>query len=98
MKLTELASKPKLVKVLIDDKEIVEKYGEEIEFFINDRLPIQEYTKLASIKTDDAVAMYNALRNLILDENGKPVMDDEKVLPVDVLNASVVKVTESLGK
>ena len=98
MKLKDLASKPKLVKVLIDDKDIVEKYGEEIEFFINDRLPIHEYTKLASIKTDDATSMYDALRNLILDENGKPVMEDDKVLPMDVLNASVLKVTESLGK
>lgn len=98
MKLQDLASKPKLVRVTISEKEIVDKYGEELEFFINDRLPIQEYTKLASIKSDDAIGMYEALRNLILNEDGKPVMDDDAVLPMDVLNAAVIKVTESLGK
>lgn len=98
MKLQDLASKPKLVKVTISEEGIVKKYGEELEFYINDRLPIQEYTKLASIKSDDAIAMYDALRNLILNEDGKPVMDDDKVLPMDVLNAAVLKVTESLGK
>ena len=32
MKLKDLASKPKLVKVVLDDKDIVENYGEELEF------------------------------------------------------------------
>ena len=98
MKLKDLASKPKLVKVVLDDKDIVENYGEELEFFINDRLPIATYTKLASIKSDNMGELFEALRHLILDENGEPVMNDEAILPIDLLNSAVLKVTESLGK
>lgn len=98
MKLKDLATKPKLVKVIIDDKDIVEKYGEELEFFVNDRLPIATYTKLASLKQDDMMEMFEALRYLILDEDGNCVMDEEKILPIDLLNAAVLKVTDQLGK
>jgi hypothetical protein len=98
MKLKDLATKPQLIRVVIDDKELVETYGEELEFFINDRLPIATYTKLASVKTDNVGELFDALKDLILDEDGKPVMDDEKILPLDLLNASVIKVTERLGK
>ena len=98
MKLKDLATKPQLIKVVIDDKELVEIYGEELEFFINDRLPIATYTKLASVKTDNVGELFDALKDLILDEDGNPVMDDEKILPLDLLNASVIKVTERLGK
>ena len=98
MKLADLATKPQLVKVVIDDKDIVETYGEELEFFINDRLPIATYTKLASLKSDNVGDLFEALKDLILNEEGKPVMDDEKILPLDLLNAAVVKVTDRLGK
>ena len=98
MKLADLATKPQLVKVVIDDKDIVETYGEELEFFINDRLPIATYTKLASLKSDNVGDLFEALKDLVLDENGQPVMDNEKILPLDLLNAAVVKVTDRLGK
>lgn len=98
MKLSELASKPQLTEIIIEDKELVEKYGDSLSFFVHDRLPIETYTKLATIKTDDAGQMYNVIKDLILDENGHPVMGDGNVLPLDVMNAAVMKVTESLGK
>ena len=98
MKLKDLATKPKLVKVIIDEADIVEEYGEELEFFVNDRLPIATYTKLASIKQDDLSELFEALKHLILDEEGNPVMCDDKILPMNLLSASVVKVTEMLGK
>lgn len=98
MKLTELASKPQLSKMTIDDEPIVEKYGESLEFYIQDRLPIETYTKLASVKSDDPSDMYRVIKDLILDEHGDPVMTDGNVLPMDVMNAAVMKVTENLGK
>lgn len=98
MKLTELASKPKLTEVIIDNEDIVKEYGDSLQFFIQDRLPIETYTKLASVKTEDAGQMYNVIKDLILDENGHPVMQDEKVLPMNVMVAAVEKVTEYLGK
>lgn len=98
MKLSELAKKPQLTEVIIDDKDIVKTYGESLQFYIQDRLPIETYTKLASVKQDDPADMYKVIKDLILDENGNPVMSEGNVLPMDVMNAAIVKVTENLGK
>ena len=97
-KLSELAGKPSLTSIVIDDQEIVEKYGEELEFFVYDKLPISTYTKLASIDTKDAGQLYMAVKDLVLDEKGHPVVDEEKTLPMDIMNAAILKVTDSLGK
>jgi hypothetical protein len=98
MKLSELAAKPQLKEIQIDDKNIVEAYGDKLSFFVMDRLPIETYTKLASVKTEDPGEMYNVIKDLILDEDGMPVMADGNVLPMDVMTAAVMKVTETLGK
>ena len=98
MKLSELAKKPQLTEITIDDPQLVEEYGESINFYILDRLPIDTFTKLASIKTDNVSDMFVVMRDLILDENGDPVMIEDKVLPTDILTACVTKVSEYLGK
>jgi hypothetical protein len=98
MKLTQLATKPQLTKIVIDDAELVEKYGEEVEFFIHDRISLEQYTQLASVKTEDFSSIIGLVKELVLDENGKQVMDEEHVLPTDLLNACMGKVVESLGK
>lgn len=98
MKLKELAIKPQLNKITIDKPEIVEKYGESVEFYVLDRLPLDKYTKLASTKTEDFSGMIDLVKELILDEDGNPVMDEDHVLPTDLLNEAMVKVVESVGK
>lgn len=97
-KLSELAAKPELTSVVIDDKDIVEKYGDSLEFFVYDKLPISTYTKLASLDTKNAGEMYNAVKDLILDDKGHPVINGDMTLPMDVMTSAVVKVTENLGK
>ena len=98
MKLTQLAAKPQLTEIKITDADLVEKYGEELVFYILDRLPADTYTKLATMDQSDVGSMYSMVRDLILDETGTPVVRDELVLPVDVMNAAIAKVTEQLGK
>ena len=98
MKLTELAVKPQLTKITIDSEELVEKYGEPVDFYVLDRLPLDKYTKLASVKTEDFSSMIDLVKELILDEDGKPVMDDDHVLPTDILNEAMVKVVDVVGK
>ena len=98
MKLEQLASKPQLTKLTIDNPDIVETYGEELEFYVWDRLDMATYTKLAGIDQSDVTVMYTALRDMILDADGKPVMTDELVLPMDVMTAAVEKVVARLGK
>tara|TARA_Y100001973_G_C5159084_1_gene312494 strand:+ start:55 stop:360 length:306 start_codon:yes stop_codon:yes gene_type:complete len=98
MKLQELAKEPKLKEVVIDKPELVEKYGETITFFILDRLPIDTFTKLATIKQDDIQEMYSVMEDLVLNEKGMPIMTENKILPVDILTECILKVTEDLGK
>lgn len=98
MKLQDLASKPQLVKLTIDSEELVTKYGEALEFYVLDKLPIDTYTKLASINTADPASMYLTVKDLILDETGKPVIQNDLTLPLDLMNAAIIKVTENLGK
>ena len=45
MKLAELAAEPKLIPITLDDADIVEKYGEPLEFWIWDRQPIDSFNK-----------------------------------------------------
>jgi hypothetical protein len=98
MKLKELAIKPQLTKIIIDSEALVEKYGETIEFFVLDRLPLDKYTRLASVKTDDFSSMIDLVKELVLDEDGNPVMDEDHVLPTDILNEAMVKVVDVVGK
>lgn len=98
MKLKELATQPKLIKVSIDEETLLEKYGEEVDFWIYDRMPLEKYTKLASIQTGDFSSMIDLVKELVLDEDGNPVMDDTHVLPTDLLNAAMVKVVDIVGK
>lgn len=98
MKLTQLATKPQLTKIVIDDADLVEKYGEELEFFVHDKISLEQYTALASVKADDFSSIMSLVKELVLDEDGIQVMDTERVLPMDLLNACMVKVVDSLGK
>jgi|14_taG_2_1085336.scaffolds.fasta_scaffold00827_13 hypothetical protein len=98
MKLKELATQPKLIKVSIDDETLLEKYGEAVDFWMYDRMPLDRYTKLAGIKTDDFTSMIDLVKEIVLDEDGVPVMDEKHVLPTDLLNAAMVKVVDIVGK
>lgn len=98
MQLKDLANKPQLKEMIIDSEELVAKYGDSLQFFIHDRLPIETYTKLASIKSDDAGEMYSIIKDFILDKNGHPIMSDGNVLPMDVMIEAVTKLTDFLGK
>ncbi len=98
MKLTQLATEPQLTKIVIDDPELVTKYGEEVEFYIHDRISLDQYTQLASIKSEDFSDIIHLVKELVLSEEGSPVMDEKHVLPTDLLNACMLKVVETLGK
>ena len=98
MKLKELASKPQLKEIVIDRAEIVEKYGDSLSFYIQDKIPLETYSKMATLDHKNVGQMIGMMKDMILDEQGLPVMSDGEVLPMDVLNAAVEKVTENLGK
>ena len=98
MKLSELADKPKLIQLTVTDEDIIEKYGEELEFWVYDRQPLDTFSKLASATDDNLESITEIMGDLILDESGNRVMEEGKILPLDVLGKCITKVTETLGK
>lgn len=98
MKINQIASKPQLIKVVLDDSETVTELGEELEFWTWDRQPLDVFMKLASIKTDNPKEIIEVVRNLILDEDGKVVIQGDNMLPTQILIRIIQKVVETLGK
>lgn len=98
MKLAQLAAKPQLIKLVLDDEAIVKEHGEAIEFWSWDRQPLEVFMKLANAKEGDMAHIIDSVRTLILDENGKQIIRGEEMLPTDVLIAAIAKITSTLGK
>jgi hypothetical protein len=98
MKLTALTAKPKLIKMILDDEEIVKEYGEALEFHIYDRQPMDQFVRLAQMKPEDFQDMVTMVNSMVLDEDGNPVVKDDLVLPTGIMTKVIGKVVETLGK
>ena len=98
MKLKELSQKPKLIKLTITEEKLVEKYGDELDFHVYDRQPIDVFTKLANAGEDNIGDMIGLMQQLILDEKGEPVSAEGEILPMDVVSEAVKLVSDTLGK
>lgn len=98
MKLTELAKNPKLVKIEINDEGIVERYGEPVEFWIYDRVDMETFMSLASLDgKQDIGDVVKTMKELILDEKGKKVIDGGRILPNDIMIKAVEATVVQLG-
>ena len=97
MKLKDLSQKPQLIKITIDKEELVDKYGDALEFHIYDRQPLDVFSKLMNAQEDMAGGT-EMIQDMILDEDGNPVVEEGNILPLDVLIEAVRLVSESLGK
>lgn len=104
MKLSEITKKPQLIEVQIDDKETIEEFGEALSFHTWDRQPMEVFIKLANLTSNienqnpNLGDMIDVVKDLILDENGKPILKGNASMPPKILMKVVQKVTESLGK
>ena len=98
MKLSELAKKPQLVELTIDKEELVEKYGDELTFYMYDRQPLDVFTKLANATQDNMGEYMIILKDIIVNEEGQPVMNDDLILPIDLLTEAMKLIGERLGK
>lgn len=98
MNLKNLATKPVLIKITLDDEEIVSTYGDALDFWVWDKQPLTKFIKYASAENTDPAELIEFCSSLILDEQGEPVMTDGAVIPAGVLIKCVNKVVEQLGK
>ena len=98
LNLTQLASKPQLIKITLDKPEITEKYGDTLEFWIMDRQPIDQFIKMATMGSDSYGEMIKMVNDLILDETGNRAIQEGEALPNDVMITVIGAVVERLGK
>jgi hypothetical protein len=98
MKLNQLAAKPQLIKIVLDDERLVQEHGEPIEFWTWDRQPLDVFMKMANAKETDVGNMIDVIRTLILNEDGSQIVTKDVMLPTNVLVAAIGKITDALGK
>lgn len=98
MKLSDLAAKPKLLEIKIEDEDTIKEYGEALSFHIWDRQNMETFVKLATIDYKDFGAVSEIIQKLILSEEGKPIIDGENILPTHVMIKAIQTVVETLGK
>ena len=98
MKLTQLAAKPQLIKIILDDEEVIAEYKEPIEFWIYDRQPMSNFIKFANLKEGEVESLMSAVKDIVLDEEGIQILQDELTIPIPVLSKVISKVVETLGK
>ena len=98
MKLKDLCKAPELVKITIDDEEVVSQYGEPLDFYAMDRQPMETFLKFAAGDQSDQGKMAELLKEMILDEEGNPVIKDGMMLPSKVMMSAFAKLVEQLGK
>ena len=98
MQLSQIASKPQLIKMILDDEETIKEFGEAVEFYTWDRQPMDVFMKLATVSNKDPELMIGIIRTLILDEAGKEIVTKDAMLPSSILLRVVGKVVDLLGK
>jgi len=100
MKLSQLAAKPQLIKLTIDDQDLCARYsnGEPLEFYTWDRQPIDVFMKLASSQGEETGVMIDVVRTLILNEQGEMIIAQGQALPSPILVKAIGMIVETLGK
>ena len=98
MKLKDLAAKPKLVKIILDDVDTISEYGEQIEFHIWDRQPLENFVNMATMRPEDFGSLVRVVNDMVLDENGAKILQEGETLPAGILARVINRVVETLGK
>jgi hypothetical protein len=98
MKLSQITSEPKLIELTLDDEETLKQYGEAITFHTWDRQPMDVFMRIANVDQKNTGDLINVVKTLILNDEGKEILNEKNMLPTGVLMRAIAKVTEQLGK
>lgn len=99
MDIKQLAKRPELVEVVIDDEHIVKEYGEPITFYMKDFVDINTYFDFFRSQNEKSGEELNKLMaSIILNKEGKPVLEEGEGFPIDISIAALTKINETLGK
>ena len=99
MDISKFAKRPTLTKIVMDDSELIETYGEAIEFHMMDQMSISTYFEFYRLQQEQNSDKLNELiRKIILKEDGTPALEETEIFPVDLTLGLLVKINEFLGK
>ena len=99
MDIKQLARKPQLIEIVLDDADIVENYGEAIKFWMLDYVDISTYFDFfRSQGQGQGEELNTLLRKIILNAEGQPSIGTDEALPIDISVAALTKINETLGK
>lgn len=98
--LDKFVKKPEVVKLEITDEETIKDFGgEPIVFYMKDTISISNYFGYVKAQAEgNADALEDAMRSIILKEDGTPVLGEGETLPVQLAIAVLTKVNEFMGK
>lgn len=98
MFLETLLSEPQLIEIKIDKPDIVEKYGEELVFYIYDRQDLDTYMQLAKLTGEGSLAdVGNISKQLIRNAKGDLILNGKGQLPPDIMMAVIEESVKQLG-
>lgn len=97
MKLSQLAAKPTLIKLELNDEDIIKEYGEPLEFWIYDRQPIDKFIEMATVGNENYGEMIRMVNSMVMDEDGTVIAKDGLVFPSKIILKIINKVVETLG-
>jgi hypothetical protein len=99
MNIKQFASKPELVEIVIDDKDLVEKYGEPITFHTFNIVRMSTYFDFFNARSNNEFSnLDKMMKSMILDSAGNRILADDEDLPIDIAAAVINKIGEILGK
>jgi hypothetical protein len=82
----------------MDDEEVVQEFGESLEFWTWDRQPMEVFLKMSSIDAENYSVIIDTVKTMILDEKGAAIIKDDIVLPTNIMLRAINKIVEKLGK
>jgi len=99
MNITEFSNKPKLVEIKLEEKDLVEKYGEPITFYTYDIVGMSTYFDFFNARQEGKYEnLGNLMKQMILDKDGKTALKDDEDLPIDIAASAINALGAILGK
>ena len=99
MNIKDYESKPELIEIVLDDKELIERYGEPITFHTYNIVRMSIYFDFFNARSNNEFSnLDKMMKAMILDKDGKQVLADDEDLPIDIAAAAINKIGEILGK
>lgn len=99
MNIEDFKIKPELSLFSLDAPEIIEKYGEPIQFYMYDHYSLTRYFEFFRAQSDgDTTKLSELVKDMILDDKGKKILDKDHELPIDIFTQVIIKISDHLGK